>query len=73
MRISRKRYRRWRTATDNERKSIETDLKVRKAVDIIIENSKEDKTKKTVKADDGDDVIEKKIPKRKKKTEDTEE
>ena len=59
--------------TDNERKSIETDLKVRKAVDVIIENSKEDKTKKTVKADDGDDVIEKKIPKRKKKTEDTEE
>ncbi|MBQ8956480.1 MAG: trigger factor [Lachnospiraceae bacterium] len=56
--------------TDSERKSIETDLKVRKAVDIIIENSKEDKTKKTAKVDDGDDVIEKKIPKRKKKAED---
>lgn len=52
--------------TDSERKSIETDLKVRKAVDVIIENSKEDKTKKTAKVDDGDDVIEKKIPKRKK-------
>ncbi len=47
--------------TENERKSIATDLKVRKAVDVIIENSKEDKTKKTVKkADDGDEVIEKK-------------
>ena len=56
--------------TDRERKSIETDLKGRKAVDIIIENSKEDKTKKTAKVDDGDDVIEKKIPKRKKKAED---
>ena len=53
--------------TDNERKAIETDLKVRKAVDIIVDNSVEDKTKKTVKADDGDEVIEKKIPKRKKK------
>ena len=59
--------------TESERKSIETDLKVRKAVDIMIENSKEDKSKKTAKADDGDEVIEKKIPKRKKKTEDTEE
>ncbi|MBQ2453918.1 MAG: trigger factor [Lachnospiraceae bacterium] len=47
--------------TENERKAISTDLKVRKAVDVIIENSKEDKTKKTVKkADDGDEVIEKK-------------
>ncbi|HCS00275.1 MAG TPA: trigger factor, partial [Lachnospiraceae bacterium] len=47
--------------TENERKAISTDLKVRKAVDVIIENSKEDKTKKTVKkVDDGDEVIEKK-------------
>ena len=47
--------------TENERKAISTDLKVRKAVDVIIENSKEDKSKKTVKkADDGDEVIEKK-------------
>ena len=47
--------------TENERKAISTDLKVKKAVDVIIENSKEDKTKKTVKkADDGDEVIEKK-------------
>lgn len=47
--------------TENERKAIYTDLKVRKAVDVIIENSKEDKTKKTVKkVDDGDEVIEKK-------------
>ena len=52
--------------TDNERKSIATDLKVRKAVDLIIENTKEDKSKRTVKADDSDDVIERKIPKRKK-------
>lgn len=44
--------------TDNERKAITTDLKVRRAVDLIIENSKEDKSKK-VKAED-DDVIEKK-------------
>ena len=55
--------------TENERKSIETDLKIKKAVDIIIENSKEDKTKKTAKAEDGDELIEKKIPKHKKKTE----
>ena len=47
--------------TENERKAISTDLKVRKAVDVIIENSKEDKSKKTVKkVDDGDEVIEKK-------------
>lgn len=47
--------------TENERKAISTDLKVKKAVDVIIENSKEDKTKKTVKkVDDGDEVIEKK-------------
>ena len=52
--------------TDNERKSISTDLRVKKAVDLIIENSKEDESKRTVKADDGDDLIEKKIPKRKK-------
>ena len=55
--------------TDNERKSIETDLKVRKAVDVIIDNSKEDKTKKTVKkADDDDEVIEKKKVVKKSKT-----
>ncbi|MCR5775670.1 MAG: trigger factor [Lachnospiraceae bacterium] len=56
--------------SENERKSIDTDLRVRKAVDYIIENSKEDKTKKTVKADDEDDLIEKKIPKRKKSKDD---
>ena len=50
--------------TDNEKKSISTDLKVKKAMDVIIENSKEDKSKKTVKADDGDEPIEKKIPKK---------
>lgn len=50
--------------TDNERKSISVDLKVKKAMDVIIENCKEDKTKKTVKADDGDEPIEKKIPKK---------
>ena len=78
MRRSRKRFRRWpiitecrldsmkTLITDNERKSISTDLRIKKAVDIIIENSKEDKTKKTAKAEDGDDLIEKKIPKRKK-------
>ena len=52
--------------TDNERKSISTDLKIKKAVDIIVENTKEDKSKKTVKADDGDELIEKKIPKKSK-------
>ena len=51
--------------TESERKAIVTDLKVRKAVDIIIENSVEDKTKKTVKTADEDDVIEKKIVKKK--------
>ncbi len=50
--------------TDKERKSIATDLKVKKAMDIIIDNSKEDKSKKTVKADEGEDLIEKKIPKK---------
>ena len=55
--------------TENERKAISTDLKVRKAVDVIIENSKEDKSKKTVKkADDGDEVIEKKKVVKKTKT-----
>lgn len=52
--------------TENERKSITADLKIKKAVDFIIENSVEDKNKKTVKADDGDELIEKKIPKHKK-------
>ncbi len=52
--------------SDNEKKSISTDLRIRKAVDIIIDSTVEDKSKKTVKADDGDDVIERKIPKRKK-------
>ena len=55
--------------TETERKNIRTDLKIRKAVDVIIDSSVEDKSKKTVKADDGDDLIEKKIPKRKKKAE----
>lgn len=54
--------------TDNERKSISTDLKIKKAVDLIIESSVEDASKKTVKADDGDEVIEKKIPKKKTKS-----
>ncbi|MCR5747661.1 MAG: trigger factor [Lachnospiraceae bacterium] len=55
--------------TENERKSIATDLKVRKAVDVILENAKEDKSKKTVKkAEDGDDVIEKKKVVKKSKT-----
>ena len=52
--------------TESEKKAIDTDLRIKKAVDIIIENSVEDKTKKTVKADDGDEVIEKKIVKKKK-------
>lgn len=54
--------------TDNERKSISTDLKIKKAVDLIIESSVEDASKRTVKADDGDEVIEKKIPKKKTKS-----
>ncbi len=54
--------------TDNERKSISTDLKIKKAVDLIIDSSVEDASKKTVKADDGDEVIEKKIPKKKTKS-----
>ncbi|MBQ4481799.1 MAG: trigger factor [Lachnospiraceae bacterium] len=52
--------------TESEKKAIDTDLRIKKAVDIIIENSVEDKTKKTVKADVGDEVIEKKIVKKKK-------
>ena len=52
--------------TESEKKAINTDLRIKKAVDIIIDNSVEDKTKKTVKADDGDEVIEKKIVKKKK-------
>lgn len=52
--------------TESEKKAIDTDLRIKKAVDIIIGNSVEDKTKKTVKADDGDEVIEKKIVKKKK-------
>ena len=51
--------------TDKEKKSIMTDLKIRKAVDILVESSIEDASRKTVKADDGDEVIEKKIPKKK--------
>lgn len=52
--------------TDTEKKAIETDLRIKKAVDLIIENSVEDASKKTVKADDGDEIIEKKIIKKKK-------
>ncbi len=60
--------------TEKERKAIATDLKVRKAVDLIIENSKEDKTKK-VKADNDDVIEKKKIAKKSKskKSEDDEE